>query len=162
MAELRYTRFDPPRAQERASSERRSSSSPTASGLARRCTLSRPSKNSKTRSRLRWRSSLKARAATDADDFVDTVLTRVAELTKEGEFDEGSREVDGALAELDRPGDWAAEAILRSRNALLETDVKQDILRRDFRSAAARVGQTVELLHDDHARRFESDPEPAK
>ena len=97
------------------------------------------------------------------DEFVDSVLARVAEKTKAGDFDGGTRAVDDALAELDRREEAELaelerelaemerrkaeqhEAARRSRVALLELGVEQDILRRDAAGAARRIEAIVAI-----------------
>jgi tetratricopeptide (TPR) repeat protein len=76
---------------------------------------------------------------TNEGEFVDHVLSRLAELTKQGAFDEGAREVDAALAELDRRRAEQEEAFRRQRRALLEAGVEQDSLRRDAAAVARRL-----------------------
>jgi len=98
----------------------------------------------------------KGERGTNEDDFVNAVLARVAALTRQGDFDKGAREVDGALAELDRREAEQQEALRRARVTLLETGVEQDMLRRDFRSAAARVARIVDQETSDSAARFEA------
>ena len=73
------------------------------------------------------------------DEFVEAVLRRLAETTRAGEFDRGSREVDGALRDLDRREAEHREATRRSRVALLEAGVEQDTLRRDAAAVARRI-----------------------
>ena len=91
---------------------------------------------------------------TNLDEFVDSVLARVGEKTKAGDFDGGTRAVDDALAELDRREKVELaelerqkaeqrKAARRSRVALLELGVEQDILRRDAAGAARRVEAIV-------------------
>jgi tetratricopeptide (TPR) repeat protein len=73
------------------------------------------------------------------DDFVNAVLKCVAEQTKAGNFDSASKEVDSALAELDRREIEQRAALRQSRITLLEAGIEQDILRRDALAAAKRV-----------------------
>ena len=80
---------------------------------------------------------------TNADEFVDKVLSEIAEKTKRGDFDGGTRAVDDALAQLDRQ---EAEQ-RRARVALLEAGVGQDTLRRDAVSVARRIEALADLDH---------------
>jgi tetratricopeptide (TPR) repeat protein len=76
---------------------------------------------------------------TNQDGFVNAVLERVAEQTKAGDFDQAVKEVDEALVELDRREIEQRQALKRSRVALLEAGVEQDILRRDAIAATRRI-----------------------
>jgi tetratricopeptide (TPR) repeat protein len=71
--------------------------------------------------------------------FVEDVLKRLAETTKTGDFDEGAKAVDDALAELDRRDEEARDAFRRSRETLLEAGIEQDLLRRDPVAVARRI-----------------------
>jgi hypothetical protein len=76
---------------------------------------------------------------TNAEGFVEKVLSEIAEKTKRNDFDGGSRVVDDALADLDR-----REAEQRAtRVALLEAGVRQDTLRRDAVAVAGRIKALV-------------------
>ena len=44
----------------------------------------------------------KGERPTNQEEFVENVLKRLAETTKSGDFDAGTKAVDDALAELDR------------------------------------------------------------
>jgi hypothetical protein len=77
------------------------------------------------------------------DAFVETVLRRLAETTRAGDFDRGSRDVDDALRELARREAEQHDAMLRSRVALLEAGIEQDTLRRDAAAAARRTEALV-------------------
>lgn len=83
--------------------------------------------------------------ATDA--FVSDVLAAVAEQTRSGDFDRGADAVDDALAELERREARLRAAMQRSRRALLEAGVQQDLLRRDAFAVARRV-ETIGALDD--------------
>jgi predicted ATPase/DNA-binding winged helix-turn-helix (wHTH) protein len=75
--------------------------------------------------------------ATDA--FVGDVLAGVAEQTRAGDFDLATDALDDALAELDRRDAQRRAALQRSRRALLEAGVQQDLLRRDAFAVARRI-----------------------
>jgi tetratricopeptide (TPR) repeat protein/pimeloyl-ACP methyl ester carboxylesterase len=93
---------------------------------------------------------------TNQDQFVNTVLERVAEQTKAGEFDRAAKEVDAALVELDRRQAEQRESLQRSRIALLEAGIEQDILRRDAVAVALRVARIAATKEPtDTAQRFE-------
>ena len=92
------------------------------------------------------------------DQFVNTVLERVAEQTKAGEFDRAAKEVDEALVELDRRETEQREALQRSRVALLEAGVEQDILRRDAPAVARRVECIADTEEPDDQRATLSRP----
>jgi tetratricopeptide (TPR) repeat protein len=94
---------------------------------------------------------------TNEDDFVNAVLERVAEQTKAGEFDQATKEVDAALVELDRREIEQRDALQRSRIALLEAGIEQDILRRDALAVARRVERVAAAEEPDgSARRFKA------
>ena len=82
---------------------------------------------------------------TDANEFVDTVLSEIAEKTKREDFDGGARAVDDALAELDRREAEQREVARRARVALLEAGVRQDTLRRDAVAVAGRIAALVSV-----------------
>ena len=73
---------------------------------------------------------------TNYDAFVDLVLAKVAEKTRLGDFDGGAQAVDEALIDLDRREAEQRDIFRRSRVALLEAGVDQDILRRDASAVA--------------------------
>ena len=91
----------------------------------------------------------KGERGTNFDAFVDAVLAQVAEKTRVGEFDSAARSVDEALAELDRREMEQRTAFRRSRVALLEAGVEQDILRRDERAVAHRIEAIVDVDQPD-------------
>jgi tetratricopeptide (TPR) repeat protein len=92
---------------------------------------------------------------TNEDDSVNAVLKRVAERTKAGEFNQAAQEVDAALTELDRREIAQREALHRSRIALLEAAIKQDILLRDTMAVVQRAEQIAATEEpDDLSRRF--------
>jgi tetratricopeptide (TPR) repeat protein len=97
----------------------------------------------------------RGKRGTNEDEFVNAVLKRIAEQTKAGEFDRATKEVDAALAELDRREIDQRDALRRSRIALLEAGIEQDILRRDAAAVARRVERIATTENpDDPARRF--------
>jgi len=75
--------------------------------------------------------------ATDA--FVGDVLAGVAAQTRSGDFDRAADALDEALAELERRDAQRLAALQRSRRALLEAGVQQDLLRRDAFAVARRI-----------------------
>ncbi len=81
----------------------------------------------------------KGERPSNEEDFVKDVLKRLAETTKSGDFESGSKEVDNALAELDRRDEEQRQASRRSREALLEAGVEQDLLRRNASAVARRI-----------------------
>jgi tetratricopeptide (TPR) repeat protein len=85
--------------------------------------------------------------AATQDAFIDQVLQRVAEQTREGRLDVGAEELDAALAEMERQ-DQARRR--RQRLPLLEAAIKQAVLLRDAGRAARAVLQIVAL--DDSVR----------
>ncbi|MGA8613137.1 MAG: DUF4062 domain-containing protein, partial [Xanthobacteraceae bacterium] len=89
----------------------------------------------------------RGRPDTNHDAFVNAVLERISERTRAGEFDQASKEVDDALAELDRGEIERREALQRSRIALLEAGIEQDILRRDAVAVAHRV-QSIAIIQE--------------
>lgn len=99
----------------------------------------------------------RGKRGTNDDQFVDSVLKRIAEQTKAGEFDRATKEVDAALAELDRREAEQRDALQRSRITLLEAGVEQDILRRDASAVARRVERIAASEEPaDSSQRFEA------
>ena len=93
---------------------------------------------------------------TNEDDFLNTVLERVGERTKAGEFDRAAQEVDAALVELDQRQIEQRDALQRARITLLEAGVDQDILRRDAPAVARRVERIAAIEEpNDSRRRFQ-------
>jgi hypothetical protein len=86
---------------------------------------------------------------TNYDAFVDLVLAKVAEKTRLGDFDGGAQAVDVGLIDLDRREAEQCEVFRRSRVALLEAGVNQDILRRDPVGAAQRIETIVAVEQPD-------------
>jgi tetratricopeptide (TPR) repeat protein len=79
--------------------------------------------------------------------FVEDILTRLAAMTRAGEFDRGSRAVDDALRDLDQREAEHQAAMRRSRVALLEAGIEQDTLRRDAAGVAQRIEALVAMKH---------------
>ncbi|CAH0186388.1 hypothetical protein [Roseomonas sp. CECT 9278] len=77
---------------------------------------------------------------TNLGEFVDTVLRRVGDDTRKGDFDEGAARIDAALGALE-----AGYAM--SRIALLEEAIRIDTLRRDAPAAAARIEALLAARH---------------
>jgi tetratricopeptide (TPR) repeat protein len=93
---------------------------------------------------------------TNEDEFVNTVLARVAERTKAGEFEQAAKELDVALAELDVRETEQRESLKHSRIALLEAAVEQDILRRDAEAVTRRIERAATVEEpDDLSQRFQ-------
>ncbi len=96
------------------------------------------------------------RQGSNAGDFVDLVLKRVAELSRESKFDEGAQVAQDSFAQ------WQAEEEERRRAAaqqgvtLARAGLNQDLLRRDAASAAAWVARIVDLETPAPAARFEA------
>ena len=86
---------------------------------------------------------------TNYDAFVDLVLVKVAEKTKLGDFDGGAQAVDEALIDLGRREEEQRDSFRRSRVALLEAGVDQDILRRDASAVARRIEEIVAVENPD-------------
>ena len=82
-----------------------------------------------------------------SDAFVGDVLASLSEQTRSGDFDAGTDAVDEALAELERREARQRAAWHRSRHALLEAGVQQDLLRRDA-FAVARRTEALAALDD--------------
>ncbi|WP_198321109.1 DUF4062 domain-containing protein, partial [Azohydromonas aeria] len=85
--------------------------------------------------------------AATQDAFIDRVLQRVAEQTRDGRLDAGAEEIDAALAEMERQDQ---ERRRRQRLPLLEAAVKQAVLLREAGRAARAVLQIGAL--DDPTR----------
>ncbi len=82
---------------------------------------------------------------TNQESFVAEVSKQVAEATGRGEIDVAAEAVDAALAELDRREQETRQAERRTREAVLELGLEQDLLRRDAFAAAARIEAIVAL-----------------
>ncbi len=91
----------------------------------------------------------KGERGTNYDAFVDLVLAKVAEKTRLGDFDGGAQAVDEALIDLDRREAEQRDVFQRSRVALLEAGVDQDILRRDASAVARRIEGIVAVENPD-------------
>ena len=85
-----------------------------------------------------------------ADTWVDGVLHRIAEHTRQGQFDRGLDEVDEALADLLQREQRQRQQIRQARGRLLQAAVQQELLRRDAFAVARR---TEALLALDDAER---------
>ena len=86
---------------------------------------------------------------TNYDAFVDLVLAKVAEKTRLGDFDGGAQAVDEALIDLDRREAEQRDIFRRSRVAILDAGVGQDILRRDASAVARRIEGIVAVENPD-------------
>ena len=91
----------------------------------------------------------KGERGTNYDAFVDLVLAKVAEKTRLGDFDGGAQAVDEALIDLDRREAEQRDVFRRSRVALLEAGLGQDVLRRDPVAASGRIETIVAVEHPD-------------
>jgi hypothetical protein len=80
----------------------------------------------------------KGERGTNLDDFVQRVLQQLAETTRRGDFDAGSKLVDESLRRLD-------EEHRASKEALLDAGVEQDILRRDAFAVARTLRTDIRL-----------------
>jgi tetratricopeptide (TPR) repeat protein len=85
--------------------------------------------------------------------LVDDLLKNIAERTRLGDFDGGSMEADRAFAEWERIEAERLEASRAAGITILEAGLGQDIIRRDYRSAASRVARIVDLEQHDPAMR---------
>jgi len=99
----------------------------------------------------------RGRRASNEDDFVNDVLKNVATHTQAGETERAVKVLDDALKELDSREAEQRDTLKRSRLTLLQAGIKQDILRRDAKSAARRVEQSIAVEHsDDVTAHFEA------
>ena len=97
------------------------------------------------------------RRGSNVGDFVDEVLARIAEKSADGQFDEAAQEADTAFAQWERDEAERRVAAVEGGLKILEAGLKQDILRRDPVSAAARIERMVVLEHpDDRVARSEA------
>ena len=88
-------------------------------------------------------------------EFVDSVLKRIAERTLVQDFEgAASKRGPGFRRLAARGGGAAGGGVDGGGNRLLEAGIEQDRLRRDFRSAAARIAAAVDLEHQDPEARF--------
>lgn len=85
--------------------------------------------------------------STGVDEFVHKILSRIADGTKIGNFDNNARTVDEALAELDKREGEHRAAARRARIALLDAAVEQEKLRRNPVAVAARIAARVAVEH---------------
>ena len=96
------------------------------------------------------------RRDSNVGDFVDAVLARIAEKSADGQFDEAALEADTAFAQWERDEAERRDAATAGGLKILEAGLKQDILRRDPVSAAARIERMVALEYpDDRVAQFE-------
>jgi tetratricopeptide (TPR) repeat protein len=82
---------------------------------------------------------------TNQQAFVAEISKEVAGAVARGEIDAAAEAVEAALAELDRHEVETRDAEKRTREAVLELGLKQDLLRRDAFAAAARIEAIVAL-----------------
>ena len=87
-------------------------------------------------------------------EFVDSVLKRIAERTLVQDFEGAASEADRAFADWQRGEEERRAELTAAGIRLLEAGIEQDRLRRDFRSAAARIAAAVDLEHQDPEARF--------
>jgi tetratricopeptide (TPR) repeat protein/pimeloyl-ACP methyl ester carboxylesterase len=90
------------------------------------------------------------RRGSNAGDFVDVVLARIAEKSAEGRFDEAAKEADAAFVQWEREQAERRGAALVSGLKLVDAGLRQDILRRDPVSAAKRIERMVALENPDN------------
>ncbi|WP_417774484.1 hypothetical protein [Stappia sp.] len=83
--------------------------------------------------------------------FLDEVLRRVALLSARGAHDEATAEIDAALAEEEERRQASAARTIR----LFESGIKQDLLRRDVESAAARLVRKAKIELPEGASLFD-------
>ncbi len=98
-----------------------------------------------------------AARAGNLDAFVVQVLERVAVLSNAGRFDDAAAEAERAIARWEREEREEEERRQRRRAdglALLDAGIRQDLLRRDARAAAAKIARQVELDAPDRAGLF--------
>jgi tetratricopeptide (TPR) repeat protein len=87
--------------------------------------------------------------------LVDTVRSRIAQMTKVGDIEGATREADQAFAQWEQEEHERHQGSVRSGIAILEAGLDQDILRRDAVAAAKRVARIVALEHpNDGINRF--------
>jgi tetratricopeptide (TPR) repeat protein/pimeloyl-ACP methyl ester carboxylesterase len=95
------------------------------------------------------------RRGSNAGDFIDVVLHRIAEKSAKGWFDEAAVDADTAFAQWERDETERRDAAVAGGLKLLEAGLRQDILRRDPGSAAKRIQRMVALEHpNDRIARF--------
>lgn len=91
----------------------------------------------------------------NAGEIVDEVLKLIAEKSADGRFEEAAAEADAAFAQWEREEAERRETAVAGGLKILEAGLRQDILRRDPGSAAARMQQMVTLEHpEDRAAQF--------
>jgi tetratricopeptide (TPR) repeat protein/pimeloyl-ACP methyl ester carboxylesterase len=95
------------------------------------------------------------RRGSNTGDFVDVVLKRIAEKSAKGQFDEAAVEADAGFAQWELDETERRNAAVAGGLKLLDAGLRQDILRRDPKSAAKRIERMVSLEHpDDRTARF--------
>ena len=85
----------------------------------------------------------------NADDFVDHVLARVAEISASGDYEAATAEVETAIAAWEEREAERQAAAQQAGLSLLRAGLNQDLLRRDPVAAALRVSRMVGLEHPD-------------
>ena len=96
------------------------------------------------------------RQGSNAGDFVDLVLKRVAELSRESKFDEGAQVAQDSFAQWQAEEEERRQAAAQQGVTLARAGLNQDLLRRDAASAAAWVARIVDLETPAPAARFEA------
>ncbi|HEX8165216.1 MAG TPA: tetratricopeptide repeat protein [Beijerinckiaceae bacterium] len=94
------------------------------------------------------------RRGSNLGEFVDSVLKRIAERTLAQDFEGAASEADRAFAEWRRIEEERRAESTAAGVRILEAGIEQDRLRRDFKSAAARIAAAVDLEHQDPEPRF--------
>jgi tetratricopeptide (TPR) repeat protein len=97
------------------------------------------------------------RRSSNVGDFVNLVLERIAEKSANGQFDEAAKEADTAFAQWERDETERRDAADAGGLIILDAGLRQDILRRDPVSAAARIERMVTLENpNDRVARFKA------
>ncbi len=95
------------------------------------------------------------RRSSNIGDFVDIVLSRIAERSANGQFEEAAIEADTAFVQWERDEAERRDVAVAGGLKLLDAGLRQDILRRDPVSVAKRIERMVALEHpSDRAARF--------
>jgi tetratricopeptide (TPR) repeat protein/pimeloyl-ACP methyl ester carboxylesterase len=95
------------------------------------------------------------RRGSNAGNFIDVVLKRIAERSAKGQFDEAAIEADAGFAQWELDEAERRDEAIAGGLKLLDAGLKQDILRRDPVSAAKRIERMVALEHpNERAARF--------
>ncbi len=82
---------------------------------------------------------------TNQDKFIEEISKKVGEATARGEIDLAAKTVETGLEELNRREAEALQSARKTREAVLELGLEQDLLRRDAFAAAARIEAIVAL-----------------